>query len=159
VPAPSPVSAAPTAAPPSITPDTSSDTGADIGPGPTAAAVADPANALQELGIVETPPTVPVVPQAPIRLGNLVPPRKTFNVDPLYPSLARSARVEGVVVLEAVIDRLGRVESVRVLRSIPLLDPAALDAVRQWRFTPTLLNGTPVSIVMVVTVNFSLSAR
>jgi protein TonB len=61
-----------------------------------------------------------------------------------------------VVILEAVIDAQGRVESVRVLRSIALLDQAAADAVRQWRFTPTLLNGEPVPIVMTVTVNFAL---
>ncbi len=83
-------------------------------------------------------------------------PRKITDVTPIYPAVARTARVEGVVILEAVIDAAGRVESVHVLRSIPLLDQAAMEAVRQWTFTPTTLNGTPVPIVMTVTVNFTL---
>jgi protein TonB len=77
-------------------------------------------------------------------------------VAPLYPVVARQAHIEGVVILEAVLDDQGRVESVRVLRSIPLLDQAAVDAVRQWRFTPALLNGQAVPVVMTVTVNFTL---
>jgi protein TonB len=59
-----------------------------------------------------------------------------------------------MVILEAVISPSGSVEDVRVLRGIPLLDDAAADAVRQWRYTPTLLNGVPVAVVMTVTVNF-----
>ena len=83
-------------------------------------------------------------------------PVKTVHVAPVFPSIARSAQVQGVVILEAVLDASGRVESVRVLRSIPLLDQAAVEAVRQWRFTPALLNGEPVPVVMTVTVNFTL---
>jgi protein TonB len=64
--------------------------------------------------------------------------------------------VQGVVILEAVIGEDGTVQNVRVLRSKPLLDDAAVEAVRQWRFTPTLLNGQPVPIVMTVTVRFDL---
>ena len=64
--------------------------------------------------------------------------------------------MQGIVILEAVISETGRVRDVRVLRSIPLLDNAAIDAVRQWQFTPTLLNGQPVPIVMTVTVSFEL---
>jgi protein TonB len=81
---------------------------------------------------------------------------KTVHVDPVYPALAQSSRKEGIVILEAVIDARGAVESVRVLRSQPLLDAAAVAAVQQWRFTPALLNGQPVPVVMTVTVNFSL---
>ena len=66
-------------------------------------------------------------------------------------------RVQGIVILEAIIDPSGSVTNVRVLRSIPLLDQSAIDAVRQWKYQPTLLNGVPVPIVMTVTVNFSLS--
>jgi periplasmic protein TonB len=158
------VVAAPLDAPSAIAPDTSDAVASGVEfSTPGGAPIDSAANTFQGLGIpgiVETPPAPPASPQSPIRIGSgLVAPRKTFNVDPAYPNIARTARVEGVVILEAVIDQLGRVESVRVLRSIPLLDQAALDAVRQWRFTPTLLNGTPVSIVMMVTVNFSLSAR
>lgn len=75
---------------------------------------------------------------------------------PAYPAIARAARVEGVVILEAVIGEDGSVSDVRVLRSIPLLDAAAMEAVRQWRFTPTLLNGEPVPVVMTITVAFKL---
>ena len=60
------------------------------------------------------------------------------------------------MILEATIGPDGRVQDVKVLRSIPLLDQAALDAVRQWVFTPTLLNGVPVPVIMTVTVQFTL---
>ena len=86
-------------------------------------------------------------------------PVKKVDAAPVYPAIAQSARVEGVVILEAVIDVQGRVESARILRSIPLLDQAALDAVRQWRFTAARLNGDAVPVVMTVTVNFTLHER
>ena len=109
------------------------------------------------LGTRVEPPPPPPAPTVPVRLSTgMQAPRKIVDVTPAYPGMARTARVEGVVILEAVIDAAGRVESVHVLRSIPLLDQAAMDAVRQWKFTPTLLNGTPVPIVMTVTVNFTL---
>ena len=75
---------------------------------------------------------------------------------PVYPPLARFAQVEGVVILEATIDAQGRAADVRVVRPIPMLDQAAVDAVRQWVFTPTRLNGVAVPIVMSVTVSFTL---
>ena len=107
-------------------------------------------------GIVAPP--APRVSQAPVRPGgDLRPPTKIHHVAPQYPSIAQSARVSGTVVLEAVIAEDGRVEDVRVLRSIRLLDDSALDAVRQWRFTPTLLNGMPVRVLMTVTVSFALN--
>jgi protein TonB len=102
-----------------------------------------------------TPPTPPVV--APVRPGgNIQPPRKTVHVAPVYPAIARANKVQGLVILEAVIGENGRVRNVRVLRSIPLLDAAAVEAVRQWVFSPTLLNGEPVPVVMTVTVAFEL---
>jgi protein TonB len=64
--------------------------------------------------------------------------------------------VQGAVTLEAILDATGKVESVRVLESVPLLDDAALRAVRQWRYTPTELNGVPVPVLMTVTIRFSL---
>jgi protein TonB len=67
-----------------------------------------------------------------------------------------AAKVQGVVILETTIDGDGRVSDVRVLRSIPELDQAAMDAVRQWEFTPTLLNGAPTPVVVTVTVQFTL---
>jgi TonB family protein len=92
----------------------------------------------------------------PLRVGgNLKTPAKIRNVPPVYPPDAMANHVGGVVALEAIIDEGGLIAGVRILRSIPALDAAALDAVRQWQFTPTLLNGTPTAIIMTVTVNFS----
>ncbi len=89
--------------------------------------------------------------------GNIKPPTKTRDVRPVYPPEASEARVQGVVILEVRIEGDGRVAQARVLRSIPMLDTAALDAVRQWEFTPTLLNGVAMPVVMVVTIQFTLS--
>ena len=83
-------------------------------------------------------------------------PQKTRDVRPVYPPIAQSARVQGIVIIEATIGPDGAVKDAKVLRSIPLLDQAALDAVRQWVFTPTLLNGVPVPVIMTVTVQFTL---
>jgi len=88
--------------------------------------------------------------------GNLRQPTKVHDARPVYPAEARSARVQGVVIIEAIIDPSGSVANARVLRSIPLLDQAALEAVSQWRFTPTELNGQPVGVMMTITVNFTL---
>ncbi len=103
----------------------------------------------------------PVPPPAPRREplpvgGSISRPERIHYVAPGYPAIARSARVEGTVILEAVLGADGLVREVRVLRSIPLLDAAAVQAVQQWRFTPTLLNGTAVPVVMTVTAVFSL---
>jgi protein TonB len=98
--------------------------------------------------------------ETPVRIGPKIdPPRKTRHIAPVYPAVARAARVEGVVILEATIDRHGRVANARVLCSIPLLDQAAVDAVREWQFSPTLLNGVPVPVIMTVTVNFTLTRK
>jgi periplasmic protein TonB len=107
---------------------------------------------------IAPPPPVQPRSQEPLQIGGSIrPPAKIVNVAPQYPALARASRVQGVVILQATIDSRGNVESATVLRSIPLLDQAALDAVRQWRFTPTLLNGMAVPVIMTVTVNFELS--
>ncbi len=95
-----------------------------------------------------------------MRIGGAVqPPRKIKDVPPVYPAIAQEARAQGVVMLEVSIDENGNVSDTRVLRSIPLLDQAAIDAVKQWQYTPTLLNDVAVPIVMTVTVNFSLRAQ
>jgi TonB family protein len=95
--------------------------------------------------------------QAPVRVGgNIKQPTKTLDVPPVYPPVAQSARVSGVVIMEVTIGTDGSVRDAKVLRSIPLLDQAAIDAVKQWQFTPTLLNGQPVPVVMTATVNFAL---
>ena len=108
-------------------------------------------------GGIPEPPPPPPPPAAPVRVGgNIKPPQKTRDVRPVYPPIAQSARVQGIVIIEATIGPSGAVQDARVLRSIPLLDQAALDAVRQWQFTPTLLNGVPVPVIMTVTVQFTL---
>jgi protein TonB len=89
--------------------------------------------------------------------GAVKPPTKTRHVNPVYPPIAMSSRVQGVVILEVVIGADGKIGQARVLRSIPLLDQAAIDAVMQWEFTPTLLNGAPVPIIMTMTVQFTLN--
>jgi protein TonB len=83
-------------------------------------------------------------------------PKKLVHVAPLYPEIARTARIEGIVVMEALLDATGKVDSVRVLRSVALLDDAAIRAVKQWRYTPTELNGVPVPVLMTITVRFAL---
>ena len=93
----------------------------------------------------------------PVRVGgNIRTPTKIKDVRPAYPAEALAARVQGVVILEAIIDDQGNIANARVLRSIPLLDSEALTALSQWQFTPTLLNGSPVGVIMTVTVNFTL---
>jgi protein TonB len=104
-----------------------------------------------------TPPPPPPVERVPVRPGGQIqPPRKLKDVAPIYPQIALSARREGTVIVEAIIGEDGRVQQARVLRSVQLLDEAALTAVRQWVFTPTRLNGEPVPVVMTVTVTFRL---
>jgi periplasmic protein TonB len=100
---------------------------------------------------------LPLLPSMPVRAGRGVPiPSKLVDVKPTYPPLARHLRTQGIVVLDAGIDETGRVVHVRVLQSIALLDRAAIDAVRRWRYTPAVLNGRAVPVVLTVTVTFVL---
>jgi TonB family protein len=102
-------------------------------------------------------PGAPPPPGAPLRVGGAIKtPTKIQHVNPVYPQEAQDAKVSGMVIIEATINTEGSVDSAKVLKSIPLLDQAAVDAVKQWRFTPTILNGAPVPVIMTVTVNFTL---
>jgi protein TonB len=93
----------------------------------------------------------------PVRVGGTIrEPKNIKRVAPVYPPEAQAAGVSGLVILEVLIGGDGRVSDAKVLRSIPMLDQAAIDAVLQWEYTPTLLNGVPVPVVMTVTVNFTL---
>jgi TonB family protein len=93
---------------------------------------------------------------APLRVGGRIQaPKKIKDVKPVYPATAQSARVAGAVTIEMTIGPDGKVMDAKVVRSIPLLDQAALDAVRQWEYTPTLLNGVPVPVLVTVTINFT----
>jgi TonB family protein len=93
---------------------------------------------------------------APVRVGGQIkPPTKVKDVKPVYPAIAQSARVTGSVTIEATIGEDGKVSDAKIVRSVPLLDQAALDAVRQWEYMPTLLNGVPVPVVTTITINFT----
>jgi protein TonB len=84
----------------------------------------------------------------------VVEPRKLRHVDPAYPDLARVAGIGATLILECRIDPEGHVADIQVLRGHPLFDAAAVNAVRQWTYRPSLLNGQPVSVLMAVTVRF-----
>lgn len=129
-------------------PDTAAPTGAGDVPGGGVPG-GDPT------AIVDAPP--PPRPTGPVRLSSTMKaPVKIHDVSPVYPVMAIASRVEGVVVIEAVIGPTGQIVDARVLRSKPLLDEAALAAVKQWRYTPTLLGGVPTSVILTVTVTFAL---
>lgn len=96
-------------------------------------------------------------PRAPIRVGGRIKaPRALSQPQPIYPALARQARVTGVVSIDAVIDTTGNVTEVKAVSGPPLLMPAALEAVRQWKYEPTYLNDEPVAVELIVTVMFHL---
>jgi len=116
-------------------------------------------------GIIGSTSNLNVVPRAPkpestmrVRVSQGVSVGRLINkVEPVYPPLARNARVQGQVVLTAIISKDGTIQDLRVLSGHPLLVQAALDAVRQWRYKPYLLNGEPVEVETTVTVNFTLT--
>jgi TonB family protein len=122
-------------------------------------------NGAVALGPIPPPPPPPPSADAPVSQSGMAPvrvggnirvPTKLKDVRPVYPPGAELAGIQGVVIIEATIGVDGRVGGAKVLRSIPELDEAALEAVRQWEFTTTELNGVPVPVIMTVTVNFSL---
>ena len=103
------------------------------------------------------PPATAPAPGKPIRVGGEIdPPTLLLRVSPDYPQIAINAKVEGVVILEATVGTDGAVRHVRVLRSSPLLDKAAVDAVKQWRYSPLQLNGRAEPFILTVTVSFNL---
>ena len=98
---------------------------------------------------------VPSPSPSPVRIhGEIKEPRQVKAVPPEYPREAARAGLQGVVVLECSIDPQGKVAEAKVVSGVPPLTDAALKAVKQWRYTPTLLSGTPVPVIMTVTVNF-----
>lgn len=106
------------------------------------------------------PPPAPERPAGPIRIGGQVePPSLIRRVEPEYPMHAALAGVQGVVILEATVSADGRVKDVRVLRSVPMLERAAVDAVRQWRYSPVVLNGQKVPFILTVVVSFTVPDR
>lgn len=150
---PGPERAAPIDAPDTIAPEPSPVTRFDIG---VQGGIGVEALGVRAGADVLAPPPHPPPARTVRSGGEIQPPRKIVDVAPVYPPLAQSIGIEGLVVIEATIAVDGRVQDARVLRSVPLLDAAALAAVRQWTYTPTRLNGEPVSVIMTVTVNFQL---
>ena len=123
-------------------------------------------------GVVRTVPVAPVQPMVratgqekagpdkdAVRVKDRIrPPKRVNSVEPVYPEAARKAQVEGVVILEATMDEEGNIESVKVLRSIPILDSAAVDAVKQWKYEPMVINGKRTKAIFTVTVRFMLDS-
>ena len=118
---------------------------------------------VSELFTEGTRPVLPAAPPKPapthVRISQMNPGDLVRKVQPEYPALARSARIQGVVVLAAIIGKAGTIENLRVLSGHPMLTAAAIDAVRQWRYRPYVLNGEPVEVETQITVNFSLAGN
>jgi len=106
--------------------------------------------------IPEGPP--PSEPEGPIHVGGDVKaPVKTYSPQPAYTEIARKARIQGVVIVQAIIDKQGRVTNVKVLKGLPMgLDQAAVESIKTWKFQPATLNGKPVDVYYNLTVNFTL---
>ena len=122
-------------------------------------AIGDGRTSIHDLLSSGGPPvqTAPPGPVGPVRIGgDILPPQRIAYTAPIYPPIAREAKVDGTVVLDATIDAAGVVRDIRVVQSIPLLDRAAIDAVSRWRYTPTRLNGAAVSVILTVRVVFVL---
>jgi len=101
----------------------------------------------------------PVVVAGPVRLSHMSEGDLVRKIVPTYPPLARTARIQGTVILQAMISKLGTIEDLRLLSGHPLLAPAAIEAVRQWRYRPYILNNQPVEVETQITVNFSLAGN
>jgi TonB family protein len=117
-------------------------------------ALADGTASPPEKTIPVSGPSVPTIPNAVRAGGNIPLPVRTVYVEPVYPDTARLAGIGGMVILEALIGEDGKVMDARIMRSIPALDGAALAAVRQWAFAPTVVKGVPQKVVMSLTVSF-----
>lgn len=153
-PQPTRLEAAPVVASDTIRPETGREGGPFI-----ARELSPPVSSIEgiDVGQIESVPEPPAVRREPMRMhSGINAPRKLVDAAPGYPEIARASRVQGIVILEATISETGDVISARVLRSVPLLDQAAVDAVRRWKFEPARLNGEAVPVVMTVTVNFRL---
>jgi len=110
-------------------------------------------------GVVGGLPTeAPAPPPVAVRIGGQIKtPKLLYSPAPVYPELARAARIKGMVMVEAQVGADGRVQSVKVLNSQTVFEEAALEAVKQWRYVPLLLNGTPTPFILTVTVVFNLT--
>jgi periplasmic protein TonB len=109
-------------------------------------------------GVYPVMPAAPVV-EHPVHISHMSEGDLVKKVLPSYPPLARSARIQGAVILQAMISKQGAIENLRLLTGHPMLAPAAIEAVRQWRYRPYILNGEPVEVDTQITVNFSLAGN
>jgi protein TonB len=101
------------------------------------------------------PPPVAVAKASPVRVGGVIrEPRPVKIINPIYPMLAAKARVTGTVVLEATVSAEGTVDEIRVISGHMLLIDAAINCVKQWKYEPTLLNGTPIPVILTAKVTF-----
>jgi protein TonB len=120
-----------------------------------------PVGARDSFGVGMRPvmPAAPVPASLPLRISHMSEGDLVRKILPAYPPLARSAHVQGQVVLQAVISKQGAIENLKVVAGHPMLVPAAIEAVRQWRYRPYVLNNEPVEVETQITVNFSLAGN
>jgi protein TonB len=111
--------------------------------------------ALGNTAAVVPPPPKPAA--RPLRVSTMMAGNLIYKVQPIYPPLARAARIQGLVHLRAIISRTGTIENLQAIDGHAMLVGAAIDAVRQWRYRPYILNGDPVEVETQITVIFSLS--
>jgi protein TonB len=135
--------------------------GTGFGPSISGSTVGDPHGVPDSPGNVARPimPVAPAPLAAPIHISHMNPGDLVHKVLPTYPALARSVRIQGQVLLVAVISKQGAIENLRVMAGHPMLVPAAIEAVRQWRYRPYVLNNEPVEVETQITVNFSLGGN
>ena len=106
------------------------------------------------------PPPPPVAPRRPVRVGGeIAQPTQLVRVAPVYPEIAARALIQGMVIIEATVDETGHVREAKVLRSVKFLDDAAIAAVKQWQYSPLLLNGEPMPFVLTVMVSFKVDSE
>jgi len=151
--------AAPTVAPEGIAPESGIEHDVITAP-PVGLVIGTSSSAPEGFGWRETEPAKPPAPPpaGPVRLhSGIEAPQKIADKAPVYPAIATAARIEGLVILEATIDEAGQVVDLKVLRSVPMLEAAAIDAVKQWRYRPARLNGMPIPVIVTVTVRFALN--
>lgn len=144
------------AAPPAIGDDMGPGTGENLGPGSPDGVLGAPGDPLSHpLPRLAPPPTI----ERTFKTSNMLQGSLIRRVEPVYPPLARNARIQGAVVLEAVIGKDGAMENLRLISGHPMLAPAAIQAVSQWRYKPYILNGDAIEVETQITVNFILGGN
>ena len=158
VPAPSPVEAPPAVAAESGSEGAPADGDSGADGGVTGGVIGGIVGGIEAVAL--TPPSAPALPplplRTPVRVGGLISaPRALTRVRPIYPIIAARAHIQGVVILEAIVDEDGVVQEVRVVRSVNYLDEPAIEALKQWRYEPLTLNGQRMPFLLTVSMTFS----